>query len=108
MGGIVPRGGRSRSLVIQLQERQYGRDEVVILGVPCEGYVDNRKLVSLVGGREITEGMLEGDKILVKTAQEGKEATLSDVLADNCLTCRFNNPVIFDALLGDAAPPMDA
>ena len=69
--------------------------------------MDNGKLASLVGGKEITEGMLEGDKIQVKTAQGGKEVTVSDVLADNCLTCRFNNPVIFDALLGEAAPPMD-
>ncbi|MBU2261253.1 MAG: coenzyme F420 hydrogenase, partial [Proteobacteria bacterium] len=36
--GVVTRGCTSRSLVIQLQEKQYEREEVVILGVPCGGY----------------------------------------------------------------------
>ena len=30
------------------------------------------------------------------------------MLADNCLTCRFNNPVISDVMAGDPAPAMDA
>ena len=42
--GIVACGCTTRSLVIQLQERQYGRDEIVIIGVPCEGYIEPKKL----------------------------------------------------------------
>jgi formate dehydrogenase subunit beta len=106
--GIVARGCTSRSLVIQLQERQYERDEVVILGVPCCGYVDNRKMAALLDGQEITGGVLQEDRILVKTAGGGKEIPLSEVLADNCLTCRFNNPVIHDMMMGTVASPMDA
>lgn len=106
--GIVARGCTSRSLVIQLQERQYERDEVVILGAPCRGYADNRKMAALAGGREITEGALREDKILVKTAAGKREIPVSEVIADNCLTCRFNNTVIQDVMLGEAAPPMDA
>ena len=107
--GIVARGCTSRSLVIQMQERQYERDEVVILGVPCNGYVDNRKMAALLDGKEITGGgVLQEDKILVKTPGGDREILLSEVIADNCLTCRFNNPVIHDVMLGEAAPPMDA
>lgn len=107
--GVVARGCTSRSLIIHMQERQYGRDEVVILGVPCSGFVDKRKVAALLNGQEILEGELEENKILVKTAGGGsKEIPASKVLADNCITCRFNNPVIHDVMLGAAAPPMDS
>ena len=105
--GIVARGCTSRSLVIQLQERQYGREEVVILGVPCNGYVDNKKMAALLEGQEVREGRLQGDKILVTTARMDKEILLAQVTADNCLTCRFNNPVIQDVMLAEAAPARD-
>ena len=105
--GIVARGCTSRSIVIQLQERQYERDEVVILGVPCTGYVDSKKMAARLGGEEIREGKLQGDRILVTTAQADREILLSEVTADNCLTCRFNNPVIQDLMLAEAAPPRD-
>ncbi len=60
--GVVARGCTTRSLMIQLQEKQYNRDEIVILGVPCGGYVDGRKLAALAGGDEIREGSLnEGE-----------------------------------------------
>ena len=105
--GIVARGCTSRSLVIQLQERQYERDEIVILGVPCQGYVDNRKLAARLAGQEIREGKLQEDRILVKTVTGDQEILLADVTADNCLVCRFNNPVIQDMMLAEAAPARD-
>jgi formate dehydrogenase subunit beta len=106
--GIVARGCASRSLVIQLQEKQYAREEVVIVGVPCLGYVDSGKVTALLGGKEIIEGAWQGDKMLVKTIGGDREISVDQVLADNCRTCRFNNPVLHDVLLGEAAPPMDA
>jgi formate dehydrogenase subunit beta len=102
--GVVARGCTSRSLVIQLQEKQYGREEVVILGVPCSGYVDRRKLAALADGEEIREGTLREGEIVVKTVKGERQAALADLLADNCLTCRFNHPVIADIQVGEQAP----
>lgn len=102
--GVVARGCTSRSLVIQLQERQYGRDDLVVLGVPCNGYIDGKKMGIALAGEEILEGSLAGEAIAVKTSAGEKKVALNDVLADNCLTCRFNNPVISDLMAGDNAP----
>jgi ferredoxin len=106
--GIVARGCTSRSLVIQLQERQYGRDDIVIIGVPCEGYIDSKKIAAVTAGEEILDGTIAGGQVAVKTAGGEKKLALNDVLADNCLTCRFNNPVISDIMTGDPAPAKDA
>jgi formate dehydrogenase subunit beta len=105
--GVVARGCTTRSLVINLQERQYDRDEVIIIGVPCTGFVAKRKVSNLVDGKEILEAAVNGDKISVKTASGDKDVPLKDVIADNCLSCRFNNPVISDIMVGNEAAPMD-
>jgi len=102
--GVVARGCTSRSLVIQLQERQYGRDDLVVLGVPCNGYIDGKKMGIALAGEEILDGSLTGEGVAVKTSAGEKKIALNDVLADNCLTCRFNNPVISDLMAGDNAP----
>ena len=102
--GIVARGCTSRSLVIHLQEKQYARDDIVIIGVPCNGYVDGKKLSTAALGEEILEGAIAGETITIKTASGEKKISLSGVYADNCLTCRFNNPVISDIMTGDPAP----
>lgn len=105
---VVARGCTTRSLVIHLQEKQYAREEVVILGVPCRGYVDGRKLSSLAGGDEIREGILRDGMISVKTVSGTKESPLGDLLADCCLTCRFNHPMIVDTQIGEPAPAAEA
>ncbi|HNY65362.1 MAG TPA: 4Fe-4S dicluster domain-containing protein [Deltaproteobacteria bacterium] len=102
--GVVARGCATRSIVIHLQERQYGREDVVILGVPCNGYIDPKKMGIALAGEEALDGSIAGDSITVKTSAGDKKFSLNDVLADNCLTCRFNNPVISDIMAGENAP----
>jgi ferredoxin len=101
---VVARGCTTRSLVIQLQEKQYERDEVVILGVPCGGYLDARKLAALAGGEEIRAGALQEGAVLLTTRKGEQRAPLQELLAECCLTCRFNQPVLADFQAGEAAP----
>jgi ferredoxin len=105
--GVVARGCATRSLVIQLQERQYEREDIYIIGVPCEGYVDGKALKSAIGGADITEGSIDGDQIKMKTSDGDKAVALKDVLAASCRTCRFNNPIISDMLVGSPAAAMN-
>lgn len=105
--GVVGRGCATRSIVLHLQEKQYDRDDVVIIGVPCAGYIDYKKLSDKLGGEEVLDGSEEGGQIKAKTASGEKTVALKDVLAACCLSCRFNNPVISDMMIGDPAPPMN-
>jgi ferredoxin len=105
--GVVARGCTTRSLIIHLQERQYERDEVYIIGVPCEGYVDRKNLVRSLDGADILEGTLEGGKLKIKTSAGDKTVAFKDVIAPNCVVCRFNNPIISDVMIGSPAPAMD-
>lgn len=106
--GVVARGCTTRSLILHMQERQYGRDEIVVIGVPCTGYVERKKLSNALGGADILGGELSGDALNVQTSGGDQKLAMSDVLADSCITCRFNNPLISDISLGQPAPPMKA
>jgi len=102
--GVVARGCTTRSLVLHIQERQYRREEVVVIGVPCTGYVDRKALAAVLDGADILAGELAGDQLTVTTTAGEKKIPLHDVLAGNCRTCKFNNPVICDVMTGEKAP----
>ena len=105
--GVIARGCTTRSLIIHLQEKQYDRGEVYIIGVPCDGYVEGKKLKSAIGGADIIEGSIDGGQIKVKTQEGEKSVALKDVLSDSCRTCRFNNPIISDVMVGSPAAAMN-
>jgi ferredoxin len=101
---VVARGCTSRSLVIHLQERQYQREEIYVIGVPCGGYLSREKLAEKALGREILAGTLTADRVRIETTAGETILPLEEVLADNCLTCPFPNPVIADFSAGEVLP----
>lgn len=100
-------GCATRSIAIHLNERQYGRDEVVVLGIPCAGVIDRKKILAAAGTEELLDGEVNGDRVRVTAGDGVKEIAVTDVLADSCATCRFNNPVLWDVMLGPPAQPQD-
>lgn len=106
--GVVAPGCATRSLVIHINERQYDRGEVVVLGVPCTGMVDRRKLLSAAGVEELAYGELNGDSFKVTVGAEVREISAKSVLADWCRVCRYNNPLINDVPLGSDAALINA
>ncbi|HOD31735.1 MAG TPA: 4Fe-4S binding protein, partial [Smithellaceae bacterium] len=103
----IARGCTTRSIIIHLQERQYDRSEVYIIGVPCDGYVEGKKLKTAIGGADIIEGSIDAGQIKMKTSDGDKTIALKDVLSNSCRTCRFNNPIISDVMIGSPTPAMN-
>lgn len=102
---VVAPGCATRSLAIHLNEHQYERDEIVVLGVPCSGMVDRRKLLAAAGVEELTGGAFTEARVQIDSVRGQQELDVQAVLADSCITCGFNNPVLSDVVLGPAAPP---
>ncbi len=99
--GIIAKGCDSRNIAVHIVENQVKREQLYIIGVPCEGMVDRRKLCSLVGDKEVREIAESDGDITVRG--EGFEHTLNkaDYLQDNCIRCMHRNPVLYDAIAGD-------
>jgi ferredoxin len=98
--GILAKGCDSRNIVTHIIENKIKRDQLVIIGVPCEGMIDKRKISAVFEG-EINEVIEEGNNITVKGDGFKKALNKKDVLQQNCALCIHRNPVIHDELVAD-------
>jgi formate dehydrogenase subunit beta len=102
--GIIVKGCDSRAIVVLLQEKFINRDDVIILGVSCEkaGVVDDQKLAKKLKGKKPKKIELgDKDQFIISTADGKIEVPVAELLAERCLECKANYPVIFDTLTGD-------
>jgi len=102
--GVVVKGCDSRAVVILLQEKFIERNDVYILGLSCEkaGVVDERKLARKLDGKKPVKIELgEKDNFLVFTDDGKAEIPVREILAERCLECKANFPVISDVLFGE-------
>lgn len=104
--GIIVRGCESRSVNALIVEKQHSRENLVLLGVPCTGIVDWRKIISNIG-EEVTDYSEMGDSISV--IHQGKKISFSrnELLHDSCLRCVHPNPVNADIVLAELLPEGD-
>ena len=99
--GIIAKGCDSRNIVTHIIENKIKREQLVIIGVPCQGMIDKRKINAMFTG-EILEVIESDDTITVK-GNDFEEALKNkkDVLQQNCSVCIHRNPVIYDELVAD-------
>jgi len=103
---VIAKGCDSRNIVTHIIENKIKRDQVTIIGVPCTGMIDKRKITGLVAG-EILEVSETENTIKVKTADAETLFDKAEVLQQNCALCIHRNPVIFDEMVADAIPEQD-
>ncbi|MDH4271717.1 MAG: 4Fe-4S dicluster domain-containing protein [Candidatus Aminicenantes bacterium] len=102
--GVVVKGCDSRAIVVLLQEKFIERNDVYILGVSCEkaGVVDDAKLAKKLAGKRAKTIEVDDRNRFVITADGVKtEVPVEELLAERCLECRANFPVIYDLLSGE-------
>ena len=98
---IVAKGCDARAIVVLLKEGRLDRERVFVIGVPCQGMLDRRSIEHKLRGKEILQAQ-EGETVVLLYAG-GSELALSkeEHLHASCRACRFRNPVIYDAFVGD-------
>jgi formate dehydrogenase subunit beta len=106
--GIVVRGCDSRALNQLIAERGVARENLVIVGVPCRGTIDLKKIEEKfpdAGCAEVTEA--EGI-YHIRFGNESHEIPKEELLAEHCKHCAFPNPLVCDILLEDPIEPKEA
>ncbi len=98
--GIVAKGCDSRNIVTHIIENKIKREQLVVIGVPCRGMADKRKIALKCPG-EIT-AVTETETAITATGN-GFSQTFDkkDVLQHNCSLCIHRNPVIHDELVAE-------
>jgi len=100
---VLAKGCDARNIVNHVVEHQIKRDQVYIVGVPCQGMLDPEKVQQREG--RFIESAVESDGDLTVSGP-GFETTLklADVLRQNCQTCVHRNPPVYDELVGEPVP----
>jgi formate dehydrogenase subunit beta len=98
--GIVAKGCDSRNIVTHILENKIKREQLVVIGVPCQGMIDKRKIAASVQGDILAVSETDG-QIMVKTPAGDKTFRKVDVLQQNCAVCTHRNPVIQDEMVAD-------
>lgn len=101
--GIVAKGCDSRNIVTHILENKIKREQLHIIGVPCQGMIDKRKITALAQG-EIVEVSDADGTVTVTTGQGQQTFDRSEVLQQNCSVCTHRNPVIHDEMVADPVP----
>lgn len=104
---VVAKGCDARNIVVHILENQINRDQVFVIGIPCEGMIDRRKVIRALKGQEPLRVTEDAERVVVKG--EGFEIPFNkaDVLQENCAICIHRNPVISDELMGDPVPEQE-
>jgi ferredoxin len=98
---IVAKGCDGRSVVQHILEKQIKREDVVIIGVPCEGIIDARKAAEKTGKKEILKCEFKGNEVILEGKGFKTSVKRQDVLCDSCIVCKFHNPPVHDVFVGD-------
>jgi len=98
--GIVAKGCDSRNLVTHILENKIRREQLVVIGVPCRGMADKRKIAMKCPGEILR---VHETETAITAEGEGFTRTFekADVLQHNCSLCIHRNPVIHDELAGE-------
>jgi formate dehydrogenase subunit beta len=103
--GIVCRGCESRAIRMLVSEHRHDRDALYLIGVPCAGIVDWRKVQREMGlGPEQFANVLqviEQEDVVTVVTKDGEHSMpREDTLHDSCKRCAYPNPVGTDVVLG--------
>ncbi len=98
---VIAKGCDARSIVNHIAEGKVKREDVVIIGVPCNGMMERRTTVTLFG-LEI-ESVVEQDDgtVVVKGCGREERYQKTDLLRQCCKVCVHRNPPLFDEMVAE-------
>ncbi len=90
-----------------LTEHRFDREKVYVIGVPCNGMLDAKKL------RDKAEGILavadNGTEVAIETLYDGTVTVKrEELLPDRCTNCKSKKLVAYDELLGNNGEVVDS
>ena len=98
--GIVVKGCDSQAVAQIIQEKGLDREDVILIGVPCAGVIDVKKLASHFPRAHTIDIKGENENFVITVDGKTKTIAQKELLLDGCLHCENPNPVVYDVLVG--------
>ncbi len=106
---VVAKGCDSRSIGQLLAEKLINREEIHIIGFPCQGVIDNAKVVAALAGKveagQVTAVEETDETIELSFPDQTISLKKTDVMADKCSRCLYPNALISDTFVGEKREP---
>ena len=100
--GIVVKGCDSRAIVQLIEEKGLKRNDVIIIGIPCAGVVDRKKLRSKFPDNvKNLRIKADQDYFVINVDDQTYSVPQNELLDEKCKHCEYPTPVIYDVLIGD-------
>jgi len=97
---VVAKGCDARNIVTHIVENKIKRDQLYIIGIPCQGMIDKRRIAAAYPG-EITTVEEKGDSIVVQGRGFDGVLKKNEVIQANCALCTHRNPAVYDELVAE-------
>jgi len=101
---VVVKGCDERSVIGLLQEQQAQREDLVLLGAPCPGVLDRKRLLQATGGQSPVDGRIDAEELVLRLPGAELRLRLAEVMDVGCRVCAWRNPRLADYLIGDPVP----
>ena len=106
---VIAKGCDARSLITVAAEGQADRSDVVIIGVTCEGKLDERRLLEKldIAPGDITSVSEDGDSIVVEGPDGEVKVPRDEVIMPTCTWCRVKTPAAANEVIGESIAPSE-
>jgi len=100
--GIVSKGCVGRALIHLSVEGQINLDNIKIIGIPCNGIFNRRRIEREIGEKEILEVSTSGNDIIVKGRDFEEKFPFDEYMLSLCKQCKVKSPPnVNDACIGE-------
>jgi formate dehydrogenase subunit beta len=104
--GVLTKGCDARAIIELLKQNQIERQKIVVIGAPCQGQIDPKKLEEALGlPMEQVRGVEDvGDAFLVRVGEEERRFPKEELLREKCFYCKHPTSFDYDLTLGEVLP----
>ena len=89
-----------------LKEHRVDREKIYVLGVSCDGKLDEEK-IRAKGITGLLSFSCEGEDVTLETLYGSEKVKKEDILLAKCGTCHSKRHVIFDEMIGESGEDSD-
>jgi formate dehydrogenase subunit beta len=90
--GIISKGCVGRAIIHLAVENQINLENIKMIGIPCNGIINRKKIEKEVGQKEILEVYTSGDNIIVKGKNFEQKFPFKDYINELWKVCKVKSP----------------
>ena len=96
--GIVSKGCVGRALIHLSVEKQINLENIKMIGIPCNGIINRKRIEKEIGEKEILEVFTSGNDIVVKGKDFEQNFSFEEYINELCKVCKVKSPPVFAEL----------